>query len=257
TLSPPGRSGSVTPARSARTGARTAGATTTRGRSGARRKADPSRDSDGPRELRVVLPPSPLLRQLVGGRLNLAVDVGHARDERVLSRGRVGPHVTEQLPGVLRGLRVDLGRLPRAVVDLDLHGAQRRPVVQQDFIARLAALVPKPRAHQIRYHGVFAPASPDRARVVPRTRAAVAGECGEASVTDRQRALALTWAQRLKRVFAIEIETCRRCGGRLRVIASIEAPTTIERILAHLSRDAEPVDPAYPGRAPPQGELSF
>src|SRR5690606_1909950 len=85
----------------------------------------------------------------------------------------------------------------------------------EDFIARLAALVPKPRAHQIRYHGVFAPASPDRARVVPRTRAAVAGECGEASVTDRQRALALTWAQRLKRVFAIEIETCRRCGGRL------------------------------------------
>src|SRR5690606_31902022 len=77
-----------------------------------------------------------------------------------------------------------------------------------------------------RYHGVFAPASPDRARVVPRTCAAVAGECGEASVTDRQRAL--TWAQRLKRVFAIEIETCRRCGGRLRVIASIEAPTTIE-----------------------------
>src|SRR5690606_33374952 len=63
----------------------------------------------------------------------------------------------------------------------------------EDFIARLAALVPKPRAHQIRYHGVFAPASPDRARVVPRTRAAVAGECGEASVTDRQRALALTW----------------------------------------------------------------
>src|SRR5690606_22867444 len=124
-----------------------------------------------------------------------------------------------------------------------------------DFIARLAALVPKPRAHQIRYHGVLAPASPDRARVVPRTCAAVAGDWGEASVTDRQRAL--TWAQRLKRVFAIEIETCRRCGGRLRVIASIEAPTTIERILAHLGRDAEPVDPAYPSRAPPQGEFSF
>jgi len=34
-------------------------------------------------------------------------------------------------------------------------------------------------------------------------------------------------------------------------------PTTIERILAHLGRDAEPVDPAYPSRAPPQGELSF
>ena len=30
------------------------------------------------------------------------------------------------------------------------------------LIARLAALVPKPRAHLTRYHGVFAPACPDR-----------------------------------------------------------------------------------------------
>ena len=73
----------------------------------------------------------------------------------------------------------------------------------------------------------------------------------------RSPARRLTWAQRLKRVFAIEIETCRRCGGRLRVIARIEAPTTIERILEHLGREAEPVDPAYPSRAPPQGDLSF
>jgi hypothetical protein len=71
-------------------------------------------------------------------------------------------------------------------------------------MARLAALVPKPRAHLTRYHGVFAPASPDRARVVPKTRAA----SSEPSAVDRQRAM--TWAQRLKRVFAIDIEVCRR-----------------------------------------------
>lgn len=41
----------------------------------------------------------------------------------------------------------------------------------EDFIARLAALVPKPRAHLTRYHGVFAPASPDRAQIVPSARA--------------------------------------------------------------------------------------
>jgi hypothetical protein len=120
----------------------------------------------------------------------------------------------------------------------------------EDFIARLAALVPKPRAHLIRYHGVFAPASPDRPWVVPATRAA-ANDHGEASVSDPRRGL--TWAQRLKRVFALEIETCRRCGGRLRVIARIEAPATIERILAHLGREAEPLDPAHPSHAPPQG----
>jgi hypothetical protein len=125
----------------------------------------------------------------------------------------------------------------------------------EDFIARLAALVPKPRAHLTRYHGVFAPASPDRARIVPKTRATAANEHGVASATDRQRAL--TWAQRLKRVFAIEIETCRRCGGRLRVIASIEAPPVIARILEHLGRDTGSVDPAHPSRAPPQGDLSL
>jgi hypothetical protein len=80
--------------------------------------------------------------------------------------------------------------------------------------------VPKPHAHLTRYHGVFAPASPDRARVVPRTRPAAAGkavESGEPSAADRQRSL--TWAQRLKRVFAIDIEVCRRRGGQLKVIA--------------------------------------
>jgi hypothetical protein len=51
-------------------------------------------------------------------------------------------------------------------------------------------------------------------------------------------------------VFAIDIEICRGCGGRLRVIASIEAPAVIERILEHFGRDAEFVDPAYPCRAP-------
>jgi hypothetical protein len=116
-------------------------------------------------------------------------------------------------------------------------------------MARLAALVPKPRAHLTRYHGVFAPASPDRARVVPKTRAA----SSEPSAVDRQRAM--TWAQRLKRVFAIDIEVCRRCGGKLEVIASIEDPPVIERILEHLGCNTESVDPANPSRAPPERDL--
>jgi len=45
--------------------------------------------------------------------------------------------------------------------------------------------------------------------------------------------VAMSWAQRLKRVFAIEIETCGRCRGRLRVIASLEEPELIARRLAH------------------------
>jgi len=46
----------------------------------------------------------------------------------------------------------------------------------------------------------------------------------------------MTWAQRLKRVFAIDIETCPVRGGMLRVIACIEDPPLIAKILAHVQR---------------------
>jgi hypothetical protein len=39
------------------------------------------------------------------------------------------------------------------------------------------------------------------------------------------------------------------------VIASIEEPAVIARILDHLGRDGEPADPANPSRAPPQADL--
>jgi hypothetical protein len=36
-----------------------------------------------------------------------------------------------------------------------------------------------------------------------------------------ERRAAMTWAQRLKRVFNIDIETCGECGGEVRIIATI------------------------------------
>jgi hypothetical protein len=43
----------------------------------------------------------------------------------------------------------------------------------------------------------------------------------------------------LKRVFGIEIEHCLRCGGKLKIIASIEDPAVIAKILSHLQRTAQ------------------
>ena len=64
----------------------------------------------------------------------------------------------------------------------------------------------------------------------------------------------MSWARRLKRVFGIEIEDCARCGGKLKVIASIEEPQVIAKILAHLEKTApaQP-EPELPldARAPP------
>jgi hypothetical protein len=47
-------------------------------------------------------------------------------------------------------------------------------------------------------------------------------------------------------VFAIDIERCRRCGGRIEVIASIEDPAVIERILEHVRQRGEDDLPQLP-----------
>jgi hypothetical protein len=48
------------------------------------------------------------------------------------------------------------------------------------------------------------------------------------------------WAQRLKRVFGIEIRKCEHCAGAVRIIACIEDAQIIEKILQHLGLDATP-----------------
>ena len=41
----------------------------------------------------------------------------------------------------------------------------------------------------------------------------------------------MTWAQRLKRVFKIDIATCSSCGGRVKIIGAIEESLAIKQIL--------------------------
>jgi hypothetical protein len=92
-----------------------------------------------------------------------------------------------------------------------------------DFIARLAALVPKPRVNLTRFHGVFGPNSRHRVTITPalRNKTKQALQTGQEK-TRAQKHQSMTWAQRLKRVFGIEIETCEQCGGAVKVIASID-----------------------------------
>ena len=125
-----------------------------------------------------------------------------------------------------------------------------------DFLARLAALVPRPRVNLTRFHGVFAPNSPLRARITSARRGPGATE---GSSADRDEATTLPtplassrWARRLKRVFGIDIASCLACGGRLRILACIEDRRTVDAILAHLARKAaDPERLASPHRVPP------
>ena len=54
----------------------------------------------------------------------------------------------------------------------------------------------------------------------------------------------LSWAQRLKRVFNIDIALCPLCGGTMRVIADITDPDIIQKILDHIEAQPPPIEPA-------------
>jgi len=110
-----------------------------------------------------------------------------------------------------------------------------------EFMQRLAALVPRPRLHLIiRFHGVLAPNAKLRGEIVPSPpEQATASACDHAQGAPAR----LSWARLLKRVFDIDIEHCPNSGGSLKIIAAIEDPPVIVKILAHLG---------LPTRAPPR-----
>ena len=112
--------------------------------------------------------------------------------------------------------------------------------------------MPRPTGNLTRFHGVFAPSSRHRVLVTPAKRcrgntARVADETADTRRTSMSR------AQRLKRVFDIDIKTCSECGGAMKVIACIDGPEVIKQILDHLEYKAETsASRALPeSRAPP------
>jgi len=50
----------------------------------------------------------------------------------------------------------------------------------------------------------------------------------------------MSWARLLKRVFDLDVERCGQCSGKMGIIAAIEEPAVIERILTHLGLSAQP-----------------
>jgi hypothetical protein len=231
---------------------------------------------------------------LLGHSITYRVAVGPRAGQKVFSLQSVPPRAEEPRKGVAQyagfslhagiGVEADqrakLERLTRYVsrppvsverLDLTAQGQVRyrlktpyrdgtTHVVLEplDFIARLAALVPPPRVHLTRFHGVLAAHAALRAAITPAGRGTGAQERAAAVEPPTPKDVRINWARRLKRVFGIEIEQCVRCGGRLQVIASIEEPELIERILAHRRERCEEATPtaSLGARAPPQASLS-
>ena len=158
---------------------------------------------------------------------------------------------------------------------------------QRELIERLVPLIPPPRANQVRYHGILAPAAGLRDRITPRAseapgeiapKAAVAprepGEEPDLRDEERGRAYRIRWARLLMRVFAIAGQlrwpsACESkihrdalrypdCGASLRLLAAIEDPEVAAKILACLDLPARapPTLPARAGAARVEGDLT-
>jgi hypothetical protein len=88
-----------------------------------------------------------------------------------------------------------------------------------ELMERLAALIPRPRANLVRYHGVWAPNS--------KWRSAVVGPREEAAATESKPASGkrhwIAWSDLLRRVFELDVLKCPDCGGRCRILGVIEA----------------------------------
>ena len=118
-----------------------------------------------------------------------------------------------------------------------------------EFMQRLAALVPRPRLHLIRFHGVLAPNAKLRALVVPQEvqqepepagQETKRAECeaelraSPPGATELGQPCRPRRARLLKRVFQIDMEHCPNCGGGLKIIAAILEQPVTETILTHL-----------------------
>jgi Putative transposase/Transposase zinc-binding domain len=137
---------------------------------------------------------------------NTAIKADDREGREHLLRYIARPPLSDERMSQLEDGRVAL-RLKKAWRDGTTHVA----FTPEEFMEKLAALVPRPRANLVRYHGVFAPAAGDRRRIVPAGALREGpvknvGE-GERPTTLRRRC----WAELMKRVFKVDVLECPRC----------------------------------------------
>ena len=121
------------------------------------------------------------------------------------------------------------------------------------FLARLAVLIPRPRVNLLLYSGVLAPRASWRKQIVPHAPVSATHAVPDESLSARSvsnPSRGWRWADLMRRVFELDVLACPRCGGRLRLIAVLEASEATKRILRHFRLPTE-VPPPAPARAPP------
>ncbi len=208
---------------------------------------------------------TPLQAHLEGFDLHAAVSIGgddRARLER-LCRYILRPPVAQNRLELRDDSRIEL-ELKTPFWDGTTH-VLFEPL---ELLEKVAAAIPRPRVNQLIYAGVLGPNAKWRKEVVAFGRASPDGDAAEAeaegddgqSDSDEKkndgdhtsgRRKSYTWAELMARIFLIDVLECQNCGGRMKVIAAIEDPDVIRKILVHLGL---PTD--IPTPVPPRSQQS-
>jgi len=181
---------------------------------------------------------------------NVAVPARDRRRLEKLCRYIARPPVSTERLSKLSDGRL-LYRLKRKWRDGTTHVVFERI----ELVEKLAAIVPPPRIHTIRYHGVLAPRATCRRKVVPAVTArgheTKRAENDDAQCTHAPRRW-MPWATLMQRVFAVDVLECPTCGGKMKILATIHPPEATTAILESLA-----LSPRAPPLAPPAPRYSL
>ena len=135
-------------------------------------------------------------------------------------------------------------------------GTRTLQFTPEEILTRLSALIPPPRVHLTRDHGIVAPRARRRAALTGR-KSIPTNQPTDTSIQpastppvtssitpelptigdpppNLKRPIRLPWADLLRRVHAIDVLCCCLCRGRLRVVAYLTDPDVTGDILDHL-----------------------
>ncbi len=131
-------------------------------------------------------------------------------------------------------------------------------------MARLCALIPPPRFHMVRFHGVLAPHATLRPKVVPKPKPSErptqlslfeeaeplpVGAALDREVDSGRR----PWAWLLRHVFKVDVSVCPRCDAKMKLKEVATTSDDIDRVLHRLGLALLARPPPRP--APPRGQL--
>ena len=131
-----------------------------------------------------------------------------------------------------------------------------------ELLEKLSAIVPAPKTHLVRYSGIFAPAAKWRSLIVPPEpgvesvsatdspgpalahHSAKESSPGDAPVSTSRHPRNYTWAELMKRVWALDVLECPRCKSDYAFSPLFTRPTRLEKFST--VSDSPPARPLWP-----------